>query len=375
MDSNKVNDLDKLLPKRLHHGGRLREASHHHGIPVSDWLDLSTGINPHSYPVGAIPIEAWSRLPEEQDGLELAAYRYYSNQTDLNEAKNLSFADYNASMLPIAGSQAAIQALPSIRKQLCKRAINRPQKVLCLMPSYQEHSHSWQQAGFQLIEVEEITDNSVEKADIVVVINPNNPTGKLISIKSLLKWREQLAANGGWLVVDEAFIDSQAQNSLLSFYPLPGLIVLRSVGKFFGLAGARVGFIFADFEIITALNAMLGPWAVAGPGRWAVQHALLDFSWQAQQRSLLAAASTRLSLLLNKVGLKTNGGCELFQWAVHPNAEAVYEALAKQAILTRYFPAYFGLRFGLPSTEDQWERLQSALQKTMFEMNAAFLQF
>ena len=234
----------------LEHGGRLRRAAETYRIPVSDWVDLSTGINPHGYPVPPVPAEAWLRLPEDDDGREAAAAAYYGS----------------AELLPVAGSQPAIQALP---------AVLRGERVSLLAPGYAEHAHAWRARRARALAAEDI-DAAVADSDIVVLVQPNNPTGVHFGRARLLDWHARLAARGGWLVVDEAFVDTTPADSLVPSAGAEGLVVLRSVGKFFGLAGARVGFVFAPANVRAALAEQLGPWTLSGPARWAARHALAD---------------------------------------------------------------------------------------------------
>ncbi|HET8706512.1 MAG TPA: threonine-phosphate decarboxylase CobD [Pseudomonadales bacterium] len=333
------------------HGGRLREASERYGIPLSGWLDLSTGINPFAYPLQNPPLEVWQRLPETNDGLELAATQYYWPNG----------VPSGATLFPMAGSQAAIQLLPQIRKILCSGGV--PERVLFLSPSYQEHWLAWQRAGFTCFSKSRLDDTLVATADILVVINPNNPTGQLFEPDQLLRWHRQLASRNGWLIVDEAFMDVSPAYSLAQYAGMTGLMVLRSLGKFFGLAGARVGFALGQSSVIEWLESMAGPWGVAGPSRWVAAQALQDKTWQNGQRQTLNAASVRLDTLLRRYQLPVSGGCALFRWLTHPEAAQWHHLLAENAILTRYFPAANGLRFGLPAGEENWQRLEHALRK------------
>ncbi|MGH8566483.1 MAG: aminotransferase class I/II-fold pyridoxal phosphate-dependent enzyme, partial [Gammaproteobacteria bacterium] len=165
----------------------------------------------------------------------------------------------------------------------------------------------------------------------------------------------------GWLVVDEAFMDPTPAHSLAAYCARPGLIVLRSLGKFFGLAGARVGFVLAEAALLTRLAEAIGPWPLAGPSRAVASGALADTGWQYTTCTELSAASARLAHLLSAHGLVPTGGCALFQWVATPQASAVHEALARQGVLTRSFPDPPSLRFGLPGTEREWAQLQTAL--------------
>jgi len=326
-------------PVMLEHGGRVRAAALRYGIPESGWLDLSTGINPNGWPVPAVPQEIWQSLPQDDDELHAAAQNYYGTPQ----------------LLAVSGSQAAIQALPCLRV---------PGLVALVAPSYAEHAHAWQQHGHRVMsvpaaEILRISDD----VQVVVIVNPNNPSGKLFSRSELLCLHETLAARGGWLVVDEAFMDAAPERSLASASPRAGLIVLRSVGKFFGLAGARVGFVLAEPKLLHLLAATLGPWPIAAPSRFVTTEALRDSTWQQDMRHALASAAQRLAGLLTRHGLPPDGGCGLFQWVCRNDAANVHAQLAQRGILTRLFDQPGSLRFGLPRDEAQWARLAAALNE------------
>lgn len=318
----------------LEHGGRLRRAAETYGIPLGDWLDLSTGINPQGYPVPPVPADAWLRLPEDDDGLEAAAADYYGS----------------AHLLPVAGSQPAIQLLP---------AVLRGERVSLLAPGYAEHAHAWRDRRAVAVGADEI-DAAVARSDIVVLVQPNNPTGVHFGRERLLEWHARLSRRGGWLVVDEAFIDTTPAQSLVALAGADGLVVLRSLGKFFGLAGARVGFVFAPASVRAALAERLGPWTIAGPARWAARHALADRAWQAQALTALRAAGERLQALLTTHGLPACGPA-LFKLVATPDAARLHAAFARRGILLRLFETPQAVRFGLPADEPGWARLAAAL--------------
>ena len=322
----------------LEHGGRIRQAARRFGIPPEDSLDLSTGINPLGWPVPDIPPECWRRLPEPDDGLMEVACRYYGCR----------------SALAVAGSQAAIQTLPSLRP---------PCRVGLLAPTYAEHALAWMRGGHH---VEPLASAEIEarldRLDVLVLVNPNNPTGERISTEALLAWHRRLAARGGWLVVDEAFMDATPEESLTAHASAEGLVVLRSLGKFFGLAGARVGFVLAWPELLVRLNETLGPWPVAHPARQVARLALADETWQVDERQRLAGESLRLDELLGRHGLPPAGGTALFQWVKCERAPVIRDELAQTGILVRCFDAPPSLRFGLPGGEAEWVRLGQALR-------------
>ncbi|HVJ38476.1 MAG TPA: threonine-phosphate decarboxylase CobD [Stenotrophomonas sp.] len=325
----------------LEHGGRLLRAARQFGIAPEQWLDLSTGVSPWPWPVPALPASAWQRLPEDEDGLREAAQSYYGA----------------AQLLPVAGSQAAIQALPQLRAR---------SRVGIIAPGYNEHAHAWRRAGHDVVlAAADVLRAAVDDFDVLVLIHPNNPGGDRFAGEHLLDLRARLARRGGWLVVDEAFIDATPENSLCAHAGIDGLVVLRSIGKFFGMAGARAGFVFAVHDLLDTLRERLGPWALSGPSRWAVRQALVDRAWQAQARPRLLAASNQLGALLGAQGLPPQGGSAFFQWCVHADAPALNAALAQRAILTRLFDTPASLRFGLPPDPAGFRRLEIALREIL----------
>jgi len=317
----------------LEHGGRLREASAHWDIPLADWLDLSTGISPWPYPLPALPPEVWQRLPEEEDGVKAAARDYYGAQ--------------RIAVLP--GSQAAIQRLP---------AMFPPGRVAMPTPLYGEHPAAWKAAGHELVGWE-------EPADYAVLCNPSNPTGRVFSRRALV---ERALLGLRLLVVDEAFIDADPAESLAALAGsgvAANVVVLRSLGKFFGLAGARLGCAIGAPALLDRLTESMGPWAVSHPARWAGRLALADQEWQDGQRRRLEAASQRLALLLRDGGLGEPTGTALFQYVVTPRAAELHKALARRGILVRRFDAPEALRFGLPGEEGEWRRLADGLDEAL----------
>lgn len=322
------------------HGGRLNRAAARYGIPRADWLDLSTGINPRPWPVPAVPESVWQRLPETDDGLDAVARRWAG-------------APDKAGCLPVAGTQAAIQALPGLRG---------PGRVGVPEPGYAEHAWWWRQAGHTVVAVgHDDVDRRIGELDVLVWIHPNNPTGLAVDAERLRAWHRTLAARGGWLVLDEAFVDADPERSLVPSVGADGLVALRSVGKFFGLAGLRGGLVFGPDGLCRALGECLGPWAVSHPARWIMARALADAAWQAEARAWLARAANELDTVLIRSGLEPAGGTRLFRYCPHPEAAAIQERLARRGILVRRFQDPPALRFGLPPDRAGLERLDEAL--------------
>lgn len=306
-------------------------------IPLDEWLDLSTGINPVGWPVPELPASCWQRLPEKDDDLTRAAELYYGS----------------SHLLPIAGSQAAIQLLP----RLCQKS-----RVGMLQTSYVEHAEAWRRAGHEVVPLSvQSIEQLIPSLDVLLLVNPNNPTGERFTAAQLTQWREQLNEHDGWLVVDEAFMDAESEQSLVSCCGDEGLVVLRSLGKFFGLAGIRVGFVFAWPLLLQRIARELGPWHVSGPAREVARLALLDRKWQRATRVRLQGDSQRLVMLLSESGFSPSGGTPLFHYIVHHDASYLHKVLAQQGVFTRLFSNPTALRFGLPGSESEWQRLQQVL--------------
>lgn len=320
------------------HGGNLQQAVDRYDIPRADWLDLSTGIAPWSWPVPTLPEDVWQRLPEADGRLEQAAARYYG-----------------APVLPVPGSQWAIQQLPTLFA---------PTRVWLAQQSYEEYRFWWQQQGHHLQWTDSLPDPAtLHNGDIVLVINPNNPDAQWQSPQQLLQLAEVLAQKQGWLIVDEAFMDPTPEQSLLPHLTADTpVIVLRSMGKFFGLAGIRTGFVAGHAAMLQTLRERLGPWAISHPAQWIAIRALLDHTWQQAQRQRLHQHSTQLrALLLQHFPAHRISGTALFASVQLEHAGTWHEHLARQAIWVRHFPHWQRLRFGVTDAVGL-QRLATALQ-------------
>jgi cobalamin biosynthesis protein CobC len=323
------------------HGGNPDWAEEAFGRPTAGWLDLSTGINPWPYPFTPPIPEAWQRLPTEAEiaTLESAAARRYG----LSE---------QGAIVSAPGSQSLIQLLPRLRER---------SKIAVLSPTYGEHPAAWRAAGHSVVEVED--ESGIENdVSVVVLTNPNNPDGRVVSRERLSALRETLAARGGWLVVDEAFADIAPDASVGDWCGREGLIVLRSFGKFYGLAGLRLGFALSTPPLAGTIRDALGPWAVSGPAISIACEAFADDDWQGKIRDRLSTVALRLDAMLAQAGLTIAGGTSLFRLAVGEDAEAIFQRLGRAGILVRHFPQYPNwLRFGIPAREEDFERVRQAL--------------
>ena len=322
------------------HGGDLAAAEARWGRPAEGWLDLSTGINPLPYPVPPIAPAAWHRLPQHD---RLRAL--------LETARSGYGAPADAPVVAAPGTQILIQLLPRLRPGA---------RVAILGPTYGEHAACWSAEGATAITVGSLDEAA--GADVVVLVNPNNPDGRVVAAERLLALADALAALGGLLVVDEAFAEVTPRASIAAEAGRPGLLILRSFGKFFGLAGIRLGFALGASAEIDRLARWLGPWAVPGPAIETGIAALADRGWQDATRARLAADAARLTALLLTHGFADRGGTDLFRLVEHPQASVIWDRLGRAGILVRPFPdGPTLLRFGLPADEAGFARLAAAL--------------
>jgi cobalamin biosynthetic protein CobC len=341
------------------HGADLEAASLRYGIALDAWLDLSTGINPRGYPIAAIDVDRYRQLPHGATELLVAAQDYCA-----------------APALPVAaaGSQVLIQWLPLVRTQ----ATQRCNRIAVPRVGYSEHAFRWQWARHELVYYDARSPAAIEqllrdeKPDVLVTINAHNPFGIRYEPERLLAWHAQLAASGGWLIVDEAFIDATPASSVAAHTQLPGLIVLRSLGKFFGLAGVRCGFALCEPRIARALSVAVGPWSVGGPAQSIATQALRDSAWQRQMRAELPAMAAGNAELLGSAPLLRNRKC--WQHALFNSIELapsqaveIEDQLARAGIRVRRIEVdnmLSLLRFGLVDPLDvaNWQRCEQALQ-------------
>jgi cobalamin biosynthetic protein CobC len=322
------------------HGGGITEAARIYGGRPGDWLDLSTGINPNPVTLPDIPIAAWHRLPDQH--LVMAA----------REAARGFYRSGAALPLAVPGTQAYIQILP--------RLLPAGRRVAILSPTYGEYAHSLSAAGF---DVDEITDLSMLSTDHggLVIANPNNPDGRVLAPESLMLLADRMAGQGGLLLVDEAFGDSRPELSVAArAHDHPGLIVSRSFGKFFGLAGLRLGFVIAPAAVLETIESAMGPWPVSGPALHLASRILP--ADRAPITRALRERSTALRTVLEGAGLDIAGGTDLFCLVRHADAAAIFDRLARAQILVRKFAyAPDWLRFGLAPDEAGDVRLSGAL--------------
>lgn len=323
------------------HGGSLGRARSLFPHAPEPWIDLSTGINPHSYPLFDLPATALTRLPEPGLARELAAV-----------AARAYGAPSPGNVVSAPGTQILLPRVFSLLK---------PGRAAILGPTYAEHARCAALAGHFVAMSSDLA--ALREADVAVVVNPNNPDGRIISRPDLLSLAQILRGRGGLLVVDEAFMDvGPHEQSLCGDVEQGGIVVLRSFGKFFGLAGVRLGFAIACADVAARLDREFGPWSVSGPALEYGTRALADAGWQAAMRARLADEAARLDALLAAHGIAVDGGTSLFRHVKTSDARSLFRTLGEAGILIRNFTDRPNvLRFGLPGSEEGWTRLEAAL--------------
>ena len=326
------------LSSLAYHGGNLDMAAQLFPDAPKPWIDLSTGINSSAYPLGEIRPQSWSRLPLAGDIARLERASAMAFNTD-------------ATVVAAPGTQALIQLLP--------RMIDA-KTVGILGFTYGEYARVWGETGVLVEQVNTLAQ--LADFDLAIIVNPNNPDGRLVELELLLILADRLQRKGGYLLIDEAFMDFTPQNSFATNLPKNALI-LRSFGKSYGLAGVRLGFVLANSQLAAKFRSSLGPWAVSGPAIEIATRAYSDRLWIVSEAKRLRAATLALEQALTSVGFSILGGTHLFILAGHEAAQDWFNRLAARGILTRPFSNHpTWLRFGVPSEED-WPRVQSALQE------------
>lgn len=318
------------------HGGDLDAAMRRFGGDVGDWLDLSTGINPVPYPVPPLSRHAVAALP---------------TKSNINALRDAAASCYGtrAHVTPLAGAQAAIQAVPHLAS---------PGLARVLAPTYNEHAAALRAQGWSVEEVARF--DSLAGAGCAVLVNPNNPDGTRLDPERVMALADQV----GLLVVDESFADPKPALSLAPrLHEGPeNIIALRSFGKFYGLAGLRLGFALSSQKIACALAELAGPWPVSGPAIEVALRALQDTAWQAETTARLTRDAVRLDALATRAGWSLVGGTPLFRTYATADAAAAQSNLGRYHIWSRIFPySRHWIRLGLVGTAAGWERLEAVL--------------
>lgn len=323
------------------HGGNLSRARALFPDAPEPWIDLSTGISPYSYPHSPIPGNAFSRLPEPvlAQQLKAVAAKAYGAPT----AEHVAAGPGTQILLPIVAGLLRSGGLAAV-----------------LSPTYAEHARAAKMAGFGVTETDDL--DRLASADLAVIVNPNNPTGRIVLKGDLLALAALMRAKRGLLIVDEAFMDVSEAETVADAIDQGGLVVLRSFGKFYGMAGLRLGFAISNPDIVAKIESRLGPWAVSGPALHVASEALADGHWRRAMRQRLKEDAARLDDLLAKAGIPVFGGTSLFRFIRDPRAQAIFRHLGECGMMTRRFDERPNdLRIGLPGADD-WPRVEEALK-------------
>ncbi|MGK6315189.1 threonine-phosphate decarboxylase CobD [Neorhizobium sp. DT-125] len=325
----------------IEHGGSLAGARALFPHAPEPWIDLSTGISPYSYPHSPVPGNAFARLPEPALAQELKVIA--ANAYGAPSAAHVAAGPGTQILLPIIASLVRSGGLAAV-----------------LSPTYAEHARAAKMAGFDVTETDDL--DRLASADLAVIVNPNNPTGGIVPESDLLALAAAMRAKRGLLVADEAFMDVSEAKSTADMVDEGGLLVLRSFGKFYGMAGLRLGFAISHPDIIAKIENRLGPWAVSGPALHVAGEALADIPWRQAMRATLGEDAARLDALLTAAGIPVAGGTSLFRFIRDPRAQALFRHLGERGILTRRFQERpDDLRIGLPG-ENDWSRVEAALK-------------
>jgi cobalamin biosynthesis protein CobC len=308
------------------HGGDIDAAIARFGGARTHWLDLSTGINRVPYPLPRLLAPVWRDLPDAvaTAGLETAARAFWSVPAD-------------AAVLAAPGASSVIARLPGLML---------PATVAIPGPTYNEHARAFRAAGWALAE---------GRTEARVVVNPNNPDGRLWTATECI---------APLMVIDESFGDVAAEHSLMELATRPGTLILKSFGKFWGLAGLRLGFAIGDPTLVAGLARMLGPWPVSGAALAVGTKALGDQAWADQTRRRLRRDAQRLDAMMARAGAGLAGGTDLFRLYDVGDARGWQDHFARAHIWTRRFPySDRWLRVGLPGSRAEWDRVDAALHR------------
>ncbi|MDZ3831474.1 MAG: aminotransferase class I/II-fold pyridoxal phosphate-dependent enzyme [Sphingopyxis sp.] len=317
------------------HGGALDAAKRRFGQRDADWIDLSTGINPAAWPGADDVAIDWRRLPESGAiaALEAAAADVFGVDAQR--------------VCAVPGTEIGLRLVGRMIGDAPGGGAHH------MIPCYRTHGEMMPHS------IAVPRDEAAATEGSLLLANPTNPDGHVTTADEM----RRLGARDGWLMIDEAFADT---DPAISMAPQVAddrrLIVFRSFGKFFGLAGVRLGFVIAPGAILDGLRAMLGAWPVSSGAIAIGTAAYRDSGWIAAMRAALPREAAGLDALLARHGHVAIGRCPLFRLIETPHAAALFDRLAHSAILTRPFaerPDW--LRIGLPADAAAAARLDAAL--------------
>ncbi len=330
----------------MQHGGDLTAAMARHGGGREDWLELSTGINPHAYPLPRLDERLWTDLPAAK-----------VLQRFVDAARAAYAVPQAAELVAAPGTQALIQWLPRLLP---------PGPIAIAGPTYDEHGISWRRAGHPVLDLpaDALERGFPEGSRHLLIVRPNNPDGRCLDLNLVARLAREAAGREGSLILDESFIDLLPNETAATLAAALPIVVLRSFGKFYGLAGLRLGALIANPQVAAMMREAIGPWAVSGPALAIGAAALADHAWAEDMRERLAGEARLLDAVLGGCGLRILGGTALFRLVRATDGWGTHERLARQRIWVRRFDRDRTLlRFGLPAHAEGRERLRRALDE------------
>ena len=319
----------------IHHGGDIDLAIKKYGGEREDWIDLSTGINGTSYP--------W------QQSIKFELRNLPSNKLLVNLERAASAAykvAENTETAAVSGAQQIISLLP-----ICLKSYN---SVAILGPTYNEYEKAFKSSGIKAQTVSEVS--KLSSSDIAIIVNPNNPTGKVIAEEIL----DDLSKKVRILIIDESFKTFSSRR----IQKFENVIQINSLGKFFGLAGVRLGFVSGPSDFIKSVRRMLGPWPISSIAAEIGTIALNDNTWISEMEKILLEGSNVLHKACSTKNWKLVGKTNLFHTYATSSSLEVEKQFAAHYIWIRTFDySETWVRLGIPTSKYEWTRVRQALNE------------
>ncbi len=326
------------------HGGNIREIAKRYGLKPEEIIDFSASINPLGMSKRARKavverVDSILHYPEQfAEGLTLEAARFYGVPNDCLIASN--------------GSTELIYLIPRAFK---------PKKALIINPTFSEYKNALKIAGcgidyFLMLEEDgfRLRVDPLKRVlkggyNILYICNPGNPTGTLIQKSDILDIVDNSLSHDTLCIVDEAFIDFAEEESVKrEAVERSNLIVLRSMTKFFGIPGLRIGFAIGNKERIGEMMVYKEPWSVNALGSIAAIEGLGDTEYIEESRRYVAKERYHLFSALKEIqGLKSfPSSANYILLKIKRDgvdADSLAATLAKEGILIRSCSSFDGL--------------------------------
>lgn len=358
------------MSSKFEHGGTIFAVARQLGVLPEALLDFSASINP----LGPAPgvrdalTAAYDRLVHYPD----------SSSATLREALAACHGFTPQQICVANGSTELIHLIPRMQRFRIKRA-------LLLVPSFSEYARSLELSGWSVdplvmsaadgfkLDITKIEKALYRKYDLLFLCNPGNPTGRLYTRHEIGRLLELCRQAGTLFVHDEAFMDFCEEESAKQFLDEDGsLLILRSMTKFYGFPGLRLGYALGSPTLITELERLRPPWSVGLLAQAAGLAALADTNYARMTRELVAVERQRLSTALQGGGVKVFGGVAnylLVEILTGLTATELQHRLMERGILIRNCCNFAGLderffRVAVRSGREN-DRLLQALHSSM----------